>query len=400
MNTAINQIPTYLSKLISDRVSADASIINLSIGEPFFKPPIEVYKELKATLFQDESYESFPNKYAESKGSLKLRKEIALRYLRNFSAIINPDSEIIVTHGAAEAIWLVILTLTSIGDEIIIPDPSYTMYETAVKLLGRIPIKIPTSANNKFCLNTTNLKNAITERTKLLIINSPENPTGAVYNKTLIEEIQVLSETHNFYFVQDEVYDSFVFDDTHQNILSTNNHIPKNCILINSFSKKYAMMGWRLGWIVAEEPVIVSATKIHTNLTLNLNSFNQDAASVLLNNEKVELQLKSNAKQIKENMEKLYSALVKIKGISLVGGMPKAGFFLFPDVSELYTTIPKKYKKYPTIGECVMEYFIEKYKIATVPGHIYGKCGENCIRIVVAVESNKIEEAVHRLNNN
>ncbi|WGQ10945.1 pyridoxal phosphate-dependent aminotransferase [Pedobacter gandavensis] len=399
MNKELEQIPTYMSKMISDRASLDHEIINLSIGEPFFSPPNLLYDTFKENLFQKNNYDKFPNKYSESKGAYSLRNEIARRYRRLYSAEVKTDSEILITHGAAEAIWLSILTLTSLGDEVIIPDPSYTLYETAVKLLGRIPVKVSSSLKNGNCLEINELKKHVTEKTKLLIINSPENPTGAVYGEDLISKIADFTSKNNIYFLHDEVYDAFVFSGNHINILTNYNKIPDNCLLINSFSKRYSMMGWRLGWVIAGEKIISNMTKVHTNLTLNLGVFHQDSASKILNDQNVESEIITHRKSIENNMIKLWTALRKIKGIKLTKKVPKAGFFLFPNISELYNIIPKKHKTHNTIGESVAEYFLAKYKIAVVPGYIYGKCGEDCIRLVVAVKEEKINQVIYRIEN-
>jgi aspartate/methionine/tyrosine aminotransferase len=396
MNTALQAMPTYLSKYISDRVSNDGSIINLSIGEPFFLPPEEVYDQLKADLFSG-GYDTIPNKYADSRGSRKLRAEIAQRYTRLYNATVDPETEVLVTHGAAEAIWLCILTLTSAGDEVLIPDPSYTLYETAVRLLGRAPIKLPTSASDGSCLSIDAITSSITPRTKMLIVNSPENPTGAVYPQDKLKGIHELAVERGFYFVHDEVYDSFIFDGQHENYLRLHEKIDDNSILINSFSKRFSMMGWRLGWIIGGKKIIDNATKVHTNLTLNLGVLHQDAAASVLNNQEVEKSLRKHVEQIKDNMNLLGSSLASVSEINLINGVPKAGFFLFPDISDLYEVIPAKYKNYSTKGEGVMEYLLEEHRVAVVPGYIYGKAGSNCIRIVAAVAHKAAKEAASRL---
>ncbi|WP_198163586.1 pyridoxal phosphate-dependent aminotransferase [Pedobacter cryoconitis] len=389
-----------MSKTISDKVSSNPEIVNLSIGEPYFFPPDAVYNDLKSKLFTHGSYDLIPHKYAESKGGLSLRNEISIRYSRLYDASVDPKNEILITHGAAEAIWLSVLTLTSIGDEVIIPDPAYPMYETAVKLLGRVPVRLPTHADTNYCMDIQIIKKYTTANTKLIIINSPGNPTGGVYGRDLINEIAEFTKANGIYFVHDEVYDSYVFNDKHYNIFSLKNKIPDNCILINSFSKSFSMMSWRLGWMIGGEHIISNATKIHTNLTLNLGGFHQDSASILLNNEVVDSEVMVHFENIGRSMVNLWEAISKVEGIDAGNKPPKGGFFLFPNVSKLYEKIPNKFKTCNTIGECVTEYFLERYKIAVVPGCVYGQSGNDHIRIVVAVEEDKINQVILRLENN
>jgi aspartate/methionine/tyrosine aminotransferase len=395
MNKHLQSLPIYLSKYISDRVSSDDTIVNLSIGEPFFKPPQKVMDELYKSLAL-QVQQNIPYRYAESRGSSLLRSEISKRYKRLYNAQVDMESEVLVTHGAAEAIWLCILTATSEGDEVIIADPSYMLYETAVRFLGRVPVKLPTHAEDGFVLDPDSVAKAITSKTKLLIINSPENPTGAVYGKDVLLKLNELAEKNDFYFIHDEVYDSFLFEGTHQNIFRHQSTIGPRSILINSFSKRFSMMGWRLGWIIANKDFLTEATKVHTNLTLNLGILHQDAASTVLNDIAVEDELKQHVKQISANMEVLINALANADGFSLPFGKPKSGFFLFPNISGLYDMMPDKFKAYRTKGEGVMEYMLERYKIAIVPGFIYGQSGNDAIRVVAAVNKEDIAIAASR----
>jgi aspartate/methionine/tyrosine aminotransferase len=350
---------------------------------------------LRESFNENPNFLNISNKYAESKGSYYLRNEIAARYRRNYGAKIDPEKEIIVTHGAAEAIWLTILVLTSIGDEVLIPDPSYTLYETVVKFLGRVPVKIPVSRDSS-CLSLKSIQDNLSGTTKLLMINSPENPTGAIYSKELIKDIHDLAKQNGFYFVHDEVYDSYVFDGIHNNLFRHQHSTGGKFALINSFSKRYSMMGWRLGWVISNRDVIDGITKVHTNLTLNLGSFHQDAAASLLNDMEVEKEVQARVLQVARNVEIIAKALLQSNVFELPFGAPKGGLFLFPNISKFYEHIPDNFKAFRTKGESVMEYLLEVYKVAVVPGYIYGSNSSDFIRIVAAVHPEVAKEAADR----
>lgn len=396
MNPVLQQIPPYLSKKISDVASKDPEIVNLSIGEPYFKPPELVTKRFLTLAEAQLASGDFPNKYAPSKGAESLREAVAKRYQRLYHANFDPETEILITHGAIEAIWLCLLALSAPGDEVLIPDPTYNLYETAVRLLHRVPVRIATRLENGFVLDPADLKAAISPRCKLLFINSPENPTGAVYPREVFREIGAMAEKHGFYILHDEVYDSFLFEGTHYNLLREGAH-PPYLVLLNSFSKRYSMMGWRLGWMVASEAVIAAALKVHTNLTLNLVAFQQEAASVLLNDPEVEADTAAHVRRIAVQIGDLYEALSAHEGFRLLMP-PKGAFFLFPEVSEYFQALSAGCReRYPTPGEAVAAHLLEYYKIAVVPGYVYGPSGANHVRWVGAAAMESTRLACERL---
>lgn len=396
MNEVLQEIPHYLSKKISDLASADPEIVNLSIGEPYFGPPSILAKRFSAYVQEYGAAGLLPNKYAPSRGEESLRQAISLRYKRLYQVQPDPEKEVLVTHGAIEAIWLSILCLTNIGDEILIPDPTYNLYETAVRLLNRIPVRIQTRVAHGFVLDPQDVAAAITHRTKLIFINSPENPSGAVYPKTVFQALGKLAEQHGFYLAHDEVYDSFLFNQSHYNLLCEGEW-PPYLIMINSFSKRYAMMGWRLGWIAGSEAVINAAVKAHTNLTLNLVGFHQQVAGALLNDLEVEAETAAHVLQIERQLKSLSNTLEKHEGFRHVM-QPKGGLFLFPDVLPYYRSLSKEWQERAmSPGEAVAAHLLQHQKIAVVPGYVYGPSGANHVRFVGAVDPAVLERACERL---
>ncbi|MEO6039825.1 MAG: pyridoxal phosphate-dependent aminotransferase [Saprospiraceae bacterium] len=397
MNRTLQEIPHYLSKKIADLAAADSQIVNLSIGEPYFLPPAQLETRFADYLRRQLEHGHLPNRYAPSRGSEALRTAISARYERLYGIRPDPETSVLVTHGAAEAIWLTVLTLTNIGDEVLIPDPSYMLYETVVRLLERVPVRIPTEAAQGFQLDPERVAARLSDKTRLLFINSPENPTGAVYGAPVFRALGELAERHGFYLAHDEVYDCFVFHQAHYNLLREGSW-PAYLVSINSFSKHYAMMGWRLGWMAAAPEVIAAATKVHTNLTLNLGSFHQDAAATLLNDEAAEAETAVHREQIRRQVAHLAAALRQHPGFRMPERDPQGAFFLFPDVRPWYEALPEPWRSaYDSPGEAVAAFLLEKLKIAVVPGHVYGPAGASHVRIVGAVPAADIERACQRL---
>lgn len=396
MNRDLETVPYYLSKKIADLVAQDPDIVNMSIGEPFFGPPMQLEQRFLAYLTEQLQHGHLPNKYAASKGDDRLRQAIATRYGRLYGLGPSADTEILVTHGAAEAVWLSVLSLTNVGDEVLIPDPSYMLYETVVRLLNRVPVKIPSSARAGFVLTAAEIAPHLTPKSKLMFVNSPDNPTGAVYGMADLRAIYELAVAHDFYLVHDEVYDSFLGQKEHNNLLK-DGAFPERYVLINSFSKRFSMMGWRLGWMAASARIIEAALKVHTNLTLNLGSFHQYIAGTLLNDPEVEVEVARHAAQIDRQIQQLFEVLESHPLFELSGHRPQGGFFLFPNVSALFEAMPAQYQKTTvTKGEAVATYLLDVHKIAVVPGYIYGPMGHNHVRIVAAIPADELEKACGR----
>jgi aspartate/methionine/tyrosine aminotransferase len=399
MNRILDDIPVYESKKISDQVKTDPSILNLSIGEPFYDPPVSLHRNMNMSQGANPGdFAINSNKYSNPRGEFELRVEIAARYRRLYGAAVDPNTNILVTHGAAGAILTSILTLTSEGDEIIIPDPSYMLYEHIAKLLSRKPVKVRTRPENGFRLTCDDIRSAIKEKTTAIIINSPENPTGAVYDRALVRSIRNLAIENNLYFIHDEVYDCFVFSGEHENVLQLDPMIDENCVLINSFSKRFSMMGYRLGWLVGSRSVIDCAVKLHTLLTLTLRSPEQHLAAKVLNDPETFHYLQANLISIKENVSALAKAIDESWAFDLMNTEAQGAFFLFPSVLELFHSLPIEYRQpNKTVGECVARYLLLEHKLAVVPGYVYGKQGANHIRLVAAVDHSVALEAAHRI---
>lgn len=396
MNELLTLIKPHPSKKISDSIRGKDGYIDMTVGMPHFGPSKKILGILKKIAHESlQETCSEINKYADSKGLYCLREEIAKRYLQKYAINLNPNEEIIITNGCAEAIWLTIFTATSIGDEIIIPDPCYMLYEPIIISLGRHPVRVETSVVDNFILHPSSVLKKITAKTKLIIINSPANPTGTVYPEDVLKELCEIAEKKNIYLMHDEVFDDFIFGEvTHTPIIQFS-HISANLIMVNSFSKRFGITGWRLGWLIATKKFMSQVLKAHTFNCLAVNRMAQKVIAHAVNDKEVIDDVKLNTSNMLCNLKKFATELERIEGF-IFKNLPDGGMYLFPEVSGLFKRISRSFKD-ESISESVSKFVLEKCQIAFVPGVAFGNVGGAHVRISIAGEEQLLFEAIDRL---
>lgn len=393
MNKLLNIIHPHPSKDISDKIGGKENYINMTVGNPNFNLPEKLLNSLKATI---ESNDSTLNKYADSRGFYPLRTAIAERYKIKYNIKLQANNQILVTNGCAEAIWLTIFTATNIGDEVIIPDPCYMLYEPIVISLGRLPVRSVTSYLNRFELDIDDILKCITPKSKLIIINTPCNPTGTVYTLETLKKLYQIIVEKDIYLMQDEVFDDFIFTgQSHIPIIKFCNNM-HNLIVVNSFSKRLGITGWRVGWLVASEKFTAQALKAHTYNCLAVNTLIQTALAEVMNDQEVINTTKSNVSLLEKKLTRFFSSLQEIDGLEL-DKAPNSGMYLFPNISTLYKKIPNSYQN-NSVSESVANFILDKTRVAVVPGTAFGKAGENHIRISITGSEESLLEAIERLN--
>lgn len=397
LNPVISNMDVYASKTISQMAKSYPDILNLSIGEPEFGPPEYLISEIGDNDLSLPNFFDSVKRYEQSRGSLDLRHSIANWYERRYMLNVDPEREIIVTHGGVEAIALAILCTTQTGDAVAITDPSYMLYERSVLTLGRVPMAIKRPIEGKEYLSAfETLKELGNART--IIINSPENPTGYMLDKAEWQLISHLSERNGVWVIHDEVYDTMSFGREHTPARAIDG-LSERAILVNSFSKKFGTPGLRIGWLVANEKVIEVASKVHDYLYLGVNILYERIAERLLKDPRIETWFASNALMLKERADKAMSALSSGCGYTWPR-IPMGGMFLFPNVHQLYNKVPETYKsEQVSIGEIIASYLVHEKRVATVPGSVYGQEGAEHIRLVMCSSSNVFDEAIDRLAN-
>ena len=357
-----------------DLVSEMKDAISLGVGEPDFDTPWHIRDE---GIFALEKGKTF---YTSNAGLKELREEICNYLKRRQNVSYNPNEEVLVTVGGSEAIDIGLRALVNPGDEVIIPQPSYVSYEPCAVLAGAKPVIIDLKAENEFRLTAEELRGAITDKTKVLILPFPNNPTGAVMTRRDLEEIAKIVIENDIYVMSDEIYAELTYNGEHVSIASLEG-MKERTILINGFSKAYAMTGWRLGYACAPEAVISQMTKIHQFAIMCAPTTSQYAAVEALKNGD------NDVKEMRQAYNQRRRFLINaFKQMGLDCFEPFGAFYVFPCIKEFGMT-----------SEEFATRFLEEEKVAVVPGNAFGESGEGFVRISYAYSLENLKVAVDRL---
>ena len=357
-------------------------VISLSLGEPDFNTPDFIKEAAKEGI--DQNY----SKYMAVNGYEDLRTAICDKFKRDNDIYYNIN-QIVVSTGAKQSIANVALSLINPGDEVIIPTPYWVSYEEIFKMAGAVIVPIETTIENDFKITAEQLKNAINEKTKLMIYSSPCNPSGSVYSKEELRSLaDVLVQYSSVVVVSDEIYEHINFTDSYFSMAAFDD-MYQQVVTVNGVSKSFAMTGWRLGYIGAPEWIAKACTKIQGQFTSGASSISQRAALAAVSySPKVILPMKE---AFLERRNFMLKDLRNIKGIKI--NEPKGAFYLFPDVSELFG----QHFDGKTINNAddLCLFLLEEAKVALVTGNAFGS--PNCIRISYAASMEQLKEAVYRI---
>ncbi len=350
-------------------------VISLSIGEPDFTTPWHVRQEGIESLRRGKTW------YSPNRGFAELRSQISNYFARRFDVEYDPDTEILVTVGGSEAIDLCIRAIVDDGDEVLIPQPSFVCYEPMTVMAGGKPVIIRTRSENEFRLTAQELEEAITPRTKLLILPFPNNPTGAVMRKEHLEEIAKVIEKHNILVLSDEIYGELTYGKERHVSFASIKGMRDRTIVVNGFSKSYAMTGWRLGYALGPEPVISQMTKLHQYAIMSAPTTAQYAAIEALKHGD------SDIERMREEYDTRRRLIVD--GFCRMGLQcfePEGAFYVFPSIKISGMT-----------SEEFCEKLIYSQHVAIVPGTAFGECGEGFARVSYSYSLNHIKQALERI---
>ena len=357
-----------------DLVSEMRDAISLGVGEPDFDTPWHIRDEGIYALERGKTF------YTSNAGLKELRKEIC-NYLKRRQGIeYDCNKEVLVTVGGSEAIDIGLRALVNPGDEVIIPQPSYVSYEPCAVLAGAKPVVINLKSENSFRLTAEELKEAISPNTKVLILPFPNNPTGAIMERGDLEEIAKVIIDNDIYVMSDEIYAELTYKGEHVSIASLEG-MKERTILINGFSKAYAMTGWRLGYVCAPENIIKQMTKIHQFAIMCAPTTSQYAAVEALKNGDGDVE----EMRIAYNQRRRF-LVNAFKEMGLSCFEPFGAFYVFPCIKEFNMT-----------SEEFATRFLEEEKVAVVPGTAFGESGEGFVRISYAYSLENLKIAVDRL---
>ena len=366
---------------VADLKAAGVPIISLNIGEPDFGTPKHITDACAQAIAEGKT------KYVSTVGIPELRRAICEK-LRKDNGLEYQPNDVICSTGAKQSLYNAVMAVCSAGDEIIVPVPCWVSYVEMIKLADGVPVTVECLPD--FHLDIEAIRKAITPRTRAIMINTPNNPTGAVYTEDELRQLGELAVEHNFLIITDEVYEKLVYNgEKHVSIASLSPEIKKKCITVNGFSKAYAMTGWRLGYCVAEPELVKAMTGFQGHTTSNSTTFVQWAAIAAL--EGTQKPLEDMLMQFNKRREFLYERLRKIPGITC---NPAGGaFYLMPDVSSYFGKSSNCWVINSSSDMC--EYLLEEAHAATVPGEAF--FSPNCVRISYSNSLENISKALDQI---
>lgn len=371
--TAVEMKPSGIRKFF-DIAQNIEGVISLGVGEPDFKTP---WKIRQAAI---DSLEKGRTVYTANAGLIELRKEISKYFERTINIKYDPEDEIIVTVGGSEAIDISIRTIVEPGDEVLIVEPCFVCYSPIVSLSGGVPVVIETKAENEFRLMPEELKAKITDKTKLLILPYPNNPTGAIMERKDLEAIAEVLRDTDIMVISDEIYSELTYSGKHCSIAEIDG-MKERTIVINGFSKSFAMTGWRLGFMAGPEAVIKHCLKLHQYAIMSSPTTSQYAAVVALRSCEKDIEKMRN----EYNMRRRY-IVDAFNKLGLDCFAPQGAFYVFPCIKSTGMT-----------SDDFCEKLVYLKKVAVVPGTAFGKSGEGFVRVSYAYSINHLQEAIKRI---
>ncbi len=370
---AVGLKPSGIRKFF-DIVSEMEDAISLGVGEPDFDTPWHIRDEGIYSLEKGRTF------YTSNSGLLELRQEICNYIKKKQGVDYDPKHEVLITVGGSEAIDIGLRAVINPGDEVLIPQPSFVSYEPCAIMAGGVPVIIELKEENEFRLTAEELEKAITEKTKILILPFPNNPTGAIMERDDLEAIAEVIRKHDILVMSDEIYAELTYKEKHVSIIEMEG-MRERTILINGFSKAYAMTGWRLGYACGPREIMEQMTKLHQFAIMCAPTTSQYAAIEALRNGDDDVQEMKTA----YNQRRRY-LINAFREMGLSCFEPFGAFYIFPCIKEFGLT-----------SEAFAERFLAEEKVAVVPGTAFGDCGEGFLRISYAYSLDTLKLAIGKL---
>ena len=350
------------------------NVISFALGEPDFTAPQHVIDATVASLQRGETH------YTPNAGIPALRQAVSDLYKRR--GLDYKPSEVLIGAGAISMLNLACTAMLDIGDEVLVPDPGWANYVGLMMQVGAVPVPIHLKEENGFMYDVADLQAALTPKTKMILLNSPSNPTGGVASADNLRQIADFAKANDLYILTDEIYRELLWDDEPYTSIASFPGMKERTVVVDGFSKTYAMTGWRLAWAVAPEEVIVVMTKLRENVLSSVNEGMQWGGVAALNGSQECVE--EMKRQYRRRREIIVGGLNDMKGVSCL--MPKGAFYAFPNISKL--GIPSR--------EFAMRLLKEKH-VVVVPGTGFGEGGEGFVRLAYATSEDNIREGLRRM---
>lgn len=369
--TAIEQ--TAIRHMFDLAEAHDGDLVRLEIGEPDFDTPEHIVEAAAQAARDGETH------YTSNAGIRELREAIAEKSAREHDLDVDPDS-VVATAGASEAILLTLLAVAERGDEVVVPTPAWPQYALQIHIADADLVEVPMAAADGFTLDADRVVDAISERTSCVVLNSPSNPTGRLYDRADVEAVVEAAAAHDAYVLMDEVYETLAYEGEGRSLVA--DVARDNVVIVNACSKQYAMTGWRLGWLVAPEPVARATMKLHPGTTTCPSSVSQHAGVAALSGPQEPIE--EMAAAFRERRDFVVDRIESIPEVS--AAPPEGGFYAFLDVSALEGSDFE-----------IAERLVEEYGVVTVPGSGFGAGGEGHLRISFANSLDRLETGFDRI---
>ncbi|MDQ0149723.1 pyridoxal phosphate-dependent aminotransferase [Eubacterium multiforme] len=358
-------------------------VISFGVGEPDFNTPSNIIEAGYKAMLEGKT------KYTETSGIKELREEICRKF-KDDNNLNYSEDQIIVSNGAKQCLANAFMAILDKDDEVIIPMPYWVSYPELVKIAGGVPVAVDSKEEHNYKYTIKSLEDKLSSKTKAIILNSPNNPTGTIYSKEELLEIAEFAKEHNLIIISDEVYEKLIYDgEKHISIASLTDYAYENTIVINGLSKSAAMTGWRIGYAASNKEVIKAMTSLQSHMTSNINSITQYASIEALKNSKG-----SSDKMLKEfnkRREYMINRLDNIKDINYI--LPNGAFYIMIDVSKFYGKSINNSLIKDSLS--FSKELLEENKVAVVPGVGFGI--DNYVRLSYATSMENIEKGLNRI---
>jgi len=370
----IHRVPPSGIRRFFDIAATMDDVISLGIGEPDFATPPNIVQAGLASLGAGETH------YTSNSGILELRAALADHLEKLYGLRYDPQTELLITVGVSEALYLAFAATVEQGDEVVVPEPCFVSYNPEVVLAGGTPLNVQTSVENDFQLLASQVEEAVTDRTKSLLLGYPNNPTGAVMNRELLLDVAQVAEKHDLLVISDEIYDRLVYGVEHTCFASLPG-MRQRTILLGGFSKAYAMTGWRIGYAAAPAEILAAMRKVHQYTIMSAPTTAQFAALEALKSGEEAVQ------EMRARYDRRRRLIVAgLNSIGLTCFEPRGAFYAFPSIEITGMS-----------DEQFSERLLMEEKVACVPGSAFGQGGAGHVRCSYATAYNQIEQALERL---
>ncbi len=349
-------------------------VISLGVGEPDFQTPWKIRQTAISTLEQGKTV------YTANAGLIELREAVSDYLVKLTTQRYDPKSEIIITVGGSEAIDLAIRSIVEVGDEVLIPEPCFVCYAPIVSLSGGVPVPIETKVENEFRLTAQEIKEKLTDKTKILVLPFPNNPTGAIMEKKDLEEIAEVLRGTNVMILSDEIYAELTYGKKHCSIASIDG-MRERTVVVNGFSKGFAMTGWRLGFLAAPKPITKQLLKVHQYAIMSSPTTSQYAAVTAIRECQDSIEIMANEYNMRRRL-----VVDGFNKLGLTCFEPKGAFYVFPCI-----------KSTGLSSDEFCERLVHEKKVAVVPGNAFGACGEGFVRVSYAYSISHLKTALQRI---